>query len=55
LVEYFIKYIPNNVGSMKTSILSSKIVAIIDSTIHATKKPSKNQHLHYNKIIKGME
>ena len=48
LVEYFIKFIPNDIISETTSKLSSKIVAVIDSTIHATKKPAKNQHLAYN-------
>ena len=34
------------------SYVSSSVVAIIDSTIHATQKPTKNQHLHYNNHYK---
>jgi len=52
-VDYFSQFVKNEIESDSTSSLSHRIVAVIDSTIHTTKKPSKNQHLsfsnHYNR------
>jgi hypothetical protein len=48
LASHFISYISNEVQSNTTSSLSTNIVAVIDSTIHATRKPSLNQHLSYS-------
>lgn len=48
LVGHFVKFIPNRIESDKTSSLSSNIVAVIDSTIHARRKNAKDQHVHWN-------
>src|ERR1051326_4309865 len=48
LVEYFVKFIPNRVASNATSKMSHRIVAVIDSTLHATKKSARHQHLDYS-------
>jgi len=49
LVGHFVKFIPNEIDAdTKTSQISENIVAVIDSTIHATNKPASNQHLHYS-------
>jgi hypothetical protein len=48
IASYFLTHIPDEIVTDSTSSLSKKIIAIIDSTIHATQKPSKNQHLSYN-------
>jgi len=48
LVGHFVKFIPNRIESDKTSSLSTNIVAIIDSTIHARRKNAKDQHIHWN-------
>jgi hypothetical protein len=54
LVQHFIRFIPNQLSTNPiTSTLSNKIVAIVDSTLHAINKPLTNQHQffngHYNK------
>lgn len=49
LAGYFARFIPNTVESELTSSLSSSIVAVIDSTIHARTKSAKNQHHDYSK------
>jgi len=46
--SHFLNEIPDEVITDTTSSLSSKIIGVIDSTIHATQKPSKNQHLYYS-------
>jgi hypothetical protein len=49
LVHHFIRFIPNQLSdSPLTSVLSDKIVAIVDSTIHAISKPRHDQHQFYN-------
>jgi hypothetical protein len=49
LAGYFICFIPNAIESDLTSSLSSSIVGVIDSTIHARTKSAKNQHHDYSK------
>jgi hypothetical protein len=48
LVGFFAQYIPNALESDYCSTLSPKIVAVIDATIHAIRKPPHLQHLHYS-------
>ena len=48
LAEYFLKYIPNELTSQTHSKLHSSIRAVIDNTIHKTRKPIKGQRMHYN-------
>ncbi len=52
IAAHFLSYIPDEIVTSSTSSLSRKICAVIDSTIHATNKPSKNQHLSYNEHYK---
>lgn len=52
LASHFLSFIPNKIENPRRSSLSSSIVAIIDSTIHATTKPRSLQHLHYNEHYK---
>jgi hypothetical protein len=46
---HFSRFIPGVIKSDLTSSLSSSIVAVIDSTIHARTKSAKNQHHDYSK------
>ncbi len=49
LVEFFISFIPETLeDDARCSVLSNFIVAIVDSTIHPTRKPSSGQHLYWN-------
>lgn len=48
LSAHFLNEIPNQIVSNSTSSLSKNIIGVIDSTIHATRKPSRNQHLSYS-------
>jgi hypothetical protein len=52
LAAHFATFIPNRVESVMTSSLSENIVCVIDSTLHAIRKPPKNQHLHWNEHYK---
>jgi hypothetical protein len=49
LAENFKHFIPDKLeDEVPTSTLSKKIVAVVDSTIHATRRPARDQHVHYN-------
>ena len=48
LAAFFLGFIADEIRSLTSSVLSKRIIAVIDSTIHATQKPRKSQHLHYN-------
>jgi hypothetical protein len=48
LAIHFLRSIPNRIESDTVSSLSHRIVAVIDSTIHARRKASKDQHLYWN-------
>jgi hypothetical protein len=49
LVEFFVSFIPETLeDDARCSVLSNFIVAIVDSTIHPTRKPSSGQHLYWN-------
>jgi hypothetical protein len=47
LVEYFIQFIPHRQISEKHNKVSSKIIFIIDGTVHKRKKPKLGQHHYY--------
>jgi hypothetical protein len=49
LAEFFLQWIPNDINpEAESSSMSKKIVAVIDSTLHAIRRPSRNQHHYYN-------
>jgi hypothetical protein len=48
LANHFLSYIPENIDSDTTSHLSNNIIAIVDPTIHPTRKPASKQHLWWN-------
>jgi hypothetical protein len=55
LASYFIQFIPNKIGSnARTSSLSRRIISIVDSTIHATRRPPTNTS-PITAITRGME
>jgi hypothetical protein len=47
LTVYFVRYIPHNLISTVTSVLSTKIRAILDGTIHPRWKPLINQRQYF--------
>jgi hypothetical protein len=48
LTEYFLRYIPDKLDQYTCSQLSNNIIAILDSTIHPTRKPASQQHQYWN-------
>lgn len=48
LAEFFLQYVPNELTSNTHSKLHTSIRAVIDNTIHKTRKPIKGQRLQYN-------
>jgi hypothetical protein len=48
LCRFFSKFVPNEFFGSESSSLSSRIIGIVDSTIHAIRKPAKYQHLSYS-------